>query len=180
VSFRHAIIFTVLIAVLLPYYLYVDQRSADTAEPVRRQDTILKLNSIDALTLIRGPRRVRYEKTADGKLYRVAEPANGFIPQDLMQAMAALLISAKEVEVVAEGPSDLREFGLDQPRAEIVVETPDAREPIHIYFGSLNPTHSAIYAQVRGQPKVFLLGRNADYYQSLIFQWIEGKQGRDA
>ena len=29
-------------------------------------------------------------------------------------------------------------------------------------------------------PKVFLLGENIEYYQSLMFQWIEGKQGKNA
>jgi hypothetical protein len=27
---------------------------------------------------------------------------------------------------------------------------------------------------------VFLLGQNLEYYQSLMFQWIEGKQGKNA
>jgi len=29
-------------------------------------------------------------------------------------------------------------------------------------------------------PKVFLLGRNLEYYQTLMFQWVEGKQGKNA
>ena len=37
-----------------------------------------------------------------------------------------------------------------------------------------------IYAQIEGVPKVFLLGENIEYYQSLMFQWIEGKQGKNA
>jgi len=180
VSARHAIAFTVLIAILLPYYLYVDQRDLTPHALEQQQASLLNLSDIHAITLVSGADRLRYQKSGDGKLYQVAEPPNGFIPQDLMQAMASLLISAKQVDVVADKPSSLAEFGLDHPSGEMVIETPDSKEPIRIYFGAQNPTRTAIYARIEGIPKVFLFGRNLEYYQSLMFQWVQGKQGKGA
>jgi hypothetical protein len=37
-----------------------------------------------------------------------------------------------------------------------------------------------VYAQIEGLPQVFLLGKNLQYYETLMFQWIEGKQGKNA
>jgi len=179
-SARPAIVFTVLLAILLPIYLFVDRPDLAPTPLQERQESLLKLSGIDAITVTRGNESLRYQKTSDGKLYRLIQPSNAFIPQDLMQALAGLLIGAKQVEVVAEDVSNLADFGLDHPQSLMVIEAPGRPEPIKIYFGNENPTHTAIYAQIEGIPKVFLLGSNLGYYQSLMFQWVEGKQGKNA
>ena len=181
-SARPAIVFTALFLLLLPIYLYfdrpADQRAAAKTE--QQQESLLKLNGIESITLKRGSEMLRYEKTADGKLFQLVEPQGKFVPQDLMQALASLLISAKQVEVVAENSNDLAQFGLDHPRSEMTIGGTGTGQPIHIFFGAENPTRTAIYAQIEGIPKVFLLGRNLEYYQSVMFEWVEGKQGKNA
>jgi len=182
VSARPAIIFTALFLLLLPIYWYFDQ-AADkgaAANVGEKQESLLKLNGIDSITVTRGSETLRYQKTADGKLYQLVEPQGKFVPQDLMQALVSLLISAKQVEVVAENANDLAQFGLDHPRSEMTIGTGGTGQPIRIFFGAENPTHTAIYAQIEGIPKVFLLGRNLEYYQSVMFEWVEGKQGKNA
>jgi hypothetical protein len=176
---RHAILFTIVFAILLPYYYLVDTPALKVVRLKQEQESLLKLSSIDGITVSRGPETIKFERTSDPKRYQVVTPSNGFIPQDLMQATTALLLGATSVEVVSDNPNDLRQFGLDQPSTTMVIEAP-GREPIRIEFGSLNPTKTAVYARIIGNPKVFLLGRNLEYYQTLMFQWIEGKQGKNA
>ncbi len=179
-SVRHAILFTILIAILLPFYYYVDRPGVKAAASRVEQESLLNLKGIDALTLTRGDEKIRYERMSDGQHYKVVQPQGKFIPQDLIQALNSLLIGAKSVEVVSTNPNDLAEFGLDKPRGQIVIEAADKPKPINIFFGNENPTHTAIYAQIEGSPKVFLLGRNLEYYQRLMFEWVEGKQGKTA
>lgn len=181
-SARPAIIFTALFLLLLPIYWYFDQAGdkGAAANVGEKQESLLKLNGIESITVTRGSETLRYQKTADGKLYQLVEPQGKFVPQDLMQALASLLISAKQVEVVAENANDLAQFGLDHPRSEMTIGTSGTGQPIRIFFGAENPTHTAIYAQIEGMPKVFLLGRNLEYYQSVMFEWVEGKQGKNA
>ncbi len=178
---RSAIIFTVLIAILLPYYYLVDRpelRLRDIAA-VSQTESLLDLpGGIDSITVTRGAEKVHYARRSDGQ-YKVVEPDGKFVPQDLMKALADLLQGAKTVEVVSTNPNDLAEFGLDQPKGELILETPK-KPPINIFFGNENPTHTAVYARIEGNPKVFLLGANLQYYQTLMFQWIEGKQGKNA
>ena len=180
-SARPAIVFTALFLLLLPIYWYFDQPADKRAANVEeQQESLLKLNGIDSITVKRGDETLRYQKTADGKLYQLVEPQGKFVPQDLMQALASLLISAKQVEVVAQNANDLAQFGLDHPRSEMTIGATGTGQPIRIFFGAENPTHTAIYAQIEGIPKVFLLGRNLEYYQSVMFEWVEGKQGKNA
>ncbi|HXW83976.1 MAG TPA: hypothetical protein VEJ86_06200, partial [Candidatus Binataceae bacterium] len=89
-SARNAIILTVLLAILLPYYLLADRPQVTAAQvPQTTQETLLKLNAISAVTVIRGAETVRYQKAPDGRLFTLTEPAHAFVPQDLMQALSA-------------------------------------------------------------------------------------------
>lgn len=179
---RPAILYTIVFFILLPIYFWIQPAIKPSAALEKeRQESLLKLNGgIDAITVTSGPESLHFQKTPDGKRYQLVAPQGKFIPQDLMNAMVGLLLNAKSVEVVAENSNDLAQFGLDHPKAELTVEAPGKPQPIKIAFGNENPTHTAIYAQIEGQPKVFLLGQNLEYYQSLMFQWIEGKQGKGA
>lgn len=180
-SARPAILFTILFVCLAPFYLLVDRPQVRKGVELEHEHArLMDLSAIDAITLRRGDEVVRFEKTADGKLYKIVTPPNGFAPQDLMQAIATLLIDARDVEVVADNSSNLKQFGLDRPPAELAIESPGRKEPLRLVFGAENPTHTAIYARVSTSPKVFLLGRNLEYYQDLMFQWVEGKQGKKA
>jgi hypothetical protein len=178
-SARHAMVFTILIAILLPFYRYVDRPGVKVAALKADQESLLKLSSVDSITIIRGDKTIQYQLTPDGKHWELVQPAGKFIPQDLMQALAALLINAKSVEVVSTNPSDLAQFGLNQPTGQLVIKS-GSRKPIDIYFGSENPTGTAVYARIEGTPKIFLLGKNLEYYQTLMIQWVEGKQGKNA
>jgi Domain of unknown function (DUF4340) len=177
---RHAILFSILIALAAPYYHFVDRPRPRIAAPSVERMRLLKVSEIDAVTITAGGQTVRFEKAPDGRSYKLVEPPNKFVPQDLMKAMVSLLIDAKSVEVVSTDPGDLAEFGLDRPRAEIAVRARSSRMPIVILLGADNPTGTAIYARIKGAPEVFMLGSDLDYYRTLMFEWIEGKQGKNA
>jgi len=176
-----AIFFTALIAILLPYYYFVDRPELRLKELQPAQESLLNLpGGIEGITLTRGDEKVHYTKMADGSGYKLVEPEGKFVPQDLMKALAELIEGAKSVEVVSTNPNDLAEFGLDQPKGELILEPASKKPAINIFFGSENPTRTAVYARIDNSPKIFLLGANLQYYQTLMFQWVEGKQGKNA
>jgi hypothetical protein len=180
VSARPAIVYTIVFFILLPIYFWIQPSVKPVSALEEKQESLLKLSGIDAITVASGTESLRFQKSKDGSFYEVVAPPGKFIPRDLMDAMVSLLTSAKSVEVVAENSNDLAQFGLDKPKSVVTIEGPGQPQPIKIAFGNENPTHTAIYAQIEGIPKVFLLGENMEYYQSLMFQWIEGKQGKNA
>jgi hypothetical protein len=180
VSARPAIFYTIAFFILLPIYFWIQPSIKPASELENKQESLLKLSGIDAVTVASGSESLRFQKDKHGEFYNLVAPPGKFVPHDLMDAMVSLLTSAKSVEVVAEDTSDLAQFGLDHPKSVVTIEGPGMPQPMKIAFGNENPTHTAIYAQIEGIPKVFLLGQNIEYYQSLMFQWIEGKQGKNA
>jgi len=181
VSARPAIFYTIVFFILLPTYFWIQPSIKPTGALEQKEESLLKLGGgIDAISVASGAESLRFQKTKDGKFYELVAPPGKFVPHDLMDAMVSLLTSAKSVEVVADDSTDLAQFGLDHPKSVITIDAPGQPQPIKIAFGNENPTHTAIYAQIEGIPKVFLLGENIEYYQSLMFQWIEGKQGKNA
>jgi hypothetical protein len=180
VSARPAIYYTIAFFILLPIYFWIQPSIKPANALEEKQESLLKLSGIDAISIVSGTESLRFQKSKDGTLYQLVAPPGKFVPRDLMDAMVSLLVGAKSVEVVAENSNDLAQFGLDQPKSVVTIEAPGQPQPIKIAFGNENPTHTAIYAQIEGIPKVFLLGENIEYYQSLMFQWIEGKQGKNA
>jgi len=178
---RSAILFTVLVAFLFPYYYFVDRPELRIKEVKSEQQNLLDIGSgLDSITVTRGDEKIRFTKMTDGQRFQVVEPDGKFIPQDLMQALASLLSNSKSVEIVSENPNDLKEFGLDQPKGQIILQGTSKPKPITIFFGNENPTQTAVYARIDGTTKIFLLGKNLEYYQQLMFQWVEGKQGKNA
>jgi hypothetical protein len=179
VNVRPAIFYTIAFFVLLPIYFW-DRPSLKPVALSQQEESLLKLSDITGVELDRGSETLKFERAGGGKQFQVVTPAGKFIPQDLMEALTQLLLTQKQVEVVAENSTDLKQFGLDQPQGVMIIQSPGHPEPIKISFGAENPTHTAIYAQVEGKPQVFLLGKNIEYYGTLMFQWVEGKQGKNA
>ncbi len=179
-NIRSAVVFTVVFIILVPIYLWGRPRINPNSALKEREESLLKIDGIDSVEMTRGSESLAYVLTPGGKQFRVTQPATAFIPQDLMQAMNALLTNQKDVEVVAENLDNLSEFGLDNPQTLMTIKATDRAQPIKLLFGSENPTRTAVYAEIEGVPKVFLLGRNLEYYQTLMFQWVEGKQGKNA
>ena len=178
-SARNAIIFAIVLAILLPFYLLVDRRQTGPTLQHQKEESLLKLDGIDALTIIRGSESIRFQKTPDGKLYQVVEPVHAFLPQDMMVAMSKLLIDMTQVEIISNSSSDLSEYGLDHPQFVMLIQPSGGGHEIKLIVGAENPTRTSSYAQVVGNPKIFLVGSNVEYYQSLMFEWAEGKMGKN-
>ena len=178
-SIRPAIFYTIAFFILLPIYFW-DRPSLKPVALSEQQESLLKLNDITGVELDRGNETLKFERADNSRPFQVVAPQGKFIPQDLMEALTQLLLTQKQVEVVSENSKDLGQFGLEQPETVMLIQSSGHPQPIKITFGAENPTHTAIYAQVEGKPQVFLLGKNIEYYGTLMFQWVEGKQGKNA
>ena len=119
-SARPAIFYTIVFFILLPVYFWIQPSVKPEGALEEKQESLLKLDGgIDAITVSSGAESLKFQKTKDGKLYDVVAPPGKFIPHDLMDALVALLMNAKSVEVVAEDTTDLAQFGLDHPKSEM-------------------------------------------------------------
>ena len=103
---RSAILFTILVAVLFPYYYFVDRPELRIKAVKSEQQNLLDISGgLDSIIVTRGDEKIRFTKMTDGQRYQVVEPDGKFIPQDLMQAFASLLVNSKSVEIISEIPT---------------------------------------------------------------------------
>lgn len=93
----------------------------------------------------------------NGKTWQITAPEKLPTDSSTVNGFLSSLTSAKPSEVVAEHPTDLKEFGLNPPQATIEVKTDAKPQDFALHFGSSTPTNSGIYAQVGGQQRVFTL-----------------------
>lgn len=175
---RPAILFSALLVILVPFYFYVDRAKVHEIQVTeQKKANLLDLKGVEAITLSRGTEKVHFQKTADGKLFQITTPPGAFVPQDLLTALSGLYLKSEEVEIVADS-GELSQYGLDHPVMVAEVTSPGRATPIRLTFGNENPTHTATYAKLDNSPQIFLLGMDMKYYQDLIFEWLEGKQGK--
>ena len=65
----------------------------------------------------------------------------------------------KNDKVVSEAPDDLTEYGLEDPRVEVVMKTPARRHSLRV--GKESPIGSGVYAQVDYDRRVVLVDRDS-------------------
>jgi hypothetical protein len=106
----------------------------------------------------------------------LVSPAGLRLTSDLVAALLDTLASIPPVERLSNDGRDATAFGLSPPEAEVSMKGSDGVAAA-IEIGKRNPTGTAVYAAVRGEGSVYLLGLNAQYYVELMFDEI-GRQRR--
>ena len=99
-------------------------------------------------------------------------PARQRVPADLIAGLITNLTQLPDVEVIADNPTDLTQFGLDAPVSQLVL-TPASGDPITVRLGNRNPAGTALYAQRSTSDRVFLIGLNVRYYEDLLFEGVQ-------
>jgi hypothetical protein len=116
----------------------------------------LKQDDITRIEIVRsGTETTRVEKGAGG-VWRITSPEP--LPGD-KDAISSLVSSAASVnadKVVEEKPEDLAIFGLKEPRTRVVITLKDGKTRT-LLLGDDAPVGGGGYAQVDGDPKVYLL-----------------------
>jgi len=169
-TWRRALAYWLCCLALVGYYRAVDRRpAAEAVHVVRAAFLDVGDNRITTLELRREDRVVRCRRV-DAR-WQVTAPAGSVVPADLIAALVTNITELPDVDVVAESSTDLAQFGLDTPAAEMTL-TPESGTPITVRLGSRNPSGTAVYAQRSGSDRVYLVGLNVLYYADLVFEAV--------
>ncbi|MDR1902309.1 MAG: DUF4340 domain-containing protein [Treponema sp.] len=116
----------------------------------------IKLTSLeqDNVTRIEVPESaLLLEKGEDGWAVSGASFA---IDQSSIQSILWGLCNIYAERIVEEAPESLTDYGLDAPRAHIVLTTKDG-EKVELYAGNKSPSLSSMYVMKAGDPNVYLV-----------------------
>lgn len=171
-TWRRAAFYWALFILLGIYYVAVEREPAGEAAAHLTRAPFLNVpeGQLTALQVQSGDIVVRCRRIA-GR-WKVVDPPDSRAPSDLVAGLITNLTQLPDVEVVADKPGDLAQFGLDPP-VSILVLTPALGDPITVRLGNRNPAGTAVYAQRSNSDRVFLIGLNVRYYQDLLFEGLQ-------
>jgi Domain of unknown function (DUF4340) len=109
--------------------------------------------SVRRVEVSRGDQVLRFERTGEG--WRLGDGAEGLVPDDRVDQFLRTIAGLERLEQVADPGASLAEFGLDPPRALVVLS---AGGESRIAIGERNPALTALYVQVAPDPHVVLVG----------------------
>jgi hypothetical protein len=106
------------------------------------------------------------EKTVarrSGSDWDIVEPAPARADNGEVSGLTTNLATLENVRVVDESPTDLRQYGLAEPRVDIGFKTEGGKGESHLLIGDKTATGGELYAKVGNDKKVFLI---AGYLES--------------
>jgi hypothetical protein len=142
---------------LVAYIYFVDSKKPASGAP----ETKAKAFTVDADQI-----EEIHMKPASGDASRVqktngawqlVEPEKADADQGQVSNAATSLATLEINRVIDENPSDLSQYGLNPPRAEIAFRVKGQKDPRQLLIGEKTATGSDLYAKTPDQKRVFLI-----------------------
>jgi Domain of unknown function (DUF4340) len=114
----------------------------------------LKQDDISGLDIRKDGSEVRLAKDGAGQ-WQITAPSPLHADQDAVSSVLSTISSLDSVRLVDEKPADLNQYGLANPRLEIVVTEKDKSQ--RLLVGDDTPSGNAVFAKLAADPRVFTL-----------------------
>lgn len=154
-SFKSVGVLALVLAALGAYIYFVERKRPVGPEAEARPKVFdVEADKIVELMVRSGADRTVLRKV-DGE-WRIVEPIEAKADQAEVSALTSSLASLENVRVVEEEPSDIAQFGLDNPSVEVGFRTEGEKAMRHLRLGDRTATQGDMYAS-RGGKQVFLV-----------------------
>lgn len=100
-------------------------------------------------------------KDASGN-WTIVQPAQAPADRNSVSEVVTNLANLEEDRVVDENASDLKAYGLAEPRLDVAFHVEGEKEPKRILVGDKTPTNMGMYAKLPSGNRVFLVGATLD------------------
>jgi hypothetical protein len=155
--------FVALLAVLIALggYLYFVESKRTPGDDAAKKSKVFTVESdkIDEVTVRSESGDITTLKK-NGSEWQIVAPSGTPADSAEISGITTNLASLQEERVIDENPSDLKDFGLAQPRIEVAFKAGGQEQKLLV--GSKTPTGSDLYAKTAAQPKVFLIASYLD------------------
>lgn len=170
---RQVLVLWVVAALLGAQHFFVDRRRP-VVHPAERPERRRLLATMPADAVL----GVRLERDGfavalrrhDGE-WAVEQPAGGEVAAGLVEAFVEALTKVEEIERLRGRERGDQAFGLVGGALRLAVSDADGREVV-LTIGNANAAGTAVYARLGDAGNAVLIGRNVEYYASLILQEV--------
>ena len=146
-----------LIFIGLAFWVYFQEiKGGKKREEAREKSARLLLferNQVRSLRLKNKGQEVICER--DSNEWKITKPVETQGDRSVLDGLIGRLQRAKIERVVEEAPVGLKEFGLEQPQVEVVLNYRGGKGDT-LWLGDKNPTNSFVYVRRNGQKRVLL------------------------
>ena len=149
-----------LIAVPLGWYAYHDSKKGPVDDSPKRDKVFtVEADKIDEIEIKSetGDRTTVRKKGTD---WEIVQPISSATDQASVSGITSNLSSVEIQRVIDENPSDLKEFGLAEPRVEVAFKANGQQKRLQI--GQKTPAGTDVYAKLPDSKRVFLISSFLD------------------
>ncbi len=166
-KYLNTLIALVILGALYGGFTYWEKRKASQPVKSETSTTSEKIFSVDAGHVRAFTIKPREGEPVtcrrEGGTWTITEPKKLAADQSGISSLLSSLTSATVDQVVEQKPSNLKDFGLDNPSVTLDVATDTKPGKFTLLLGDETPTSGGVYAQVAGNPRVITL---ASYLKS--------------
>jgi len=146
------------LALGLGAYIYFVESKRDLTEPDAKKEKVFALEpgKIEALEVRAAAGDVTTIKK-DGANWQITAPVAAAADAAAVNGIASTIETLESERVLEENPASVKDFGLEPARYSIGFKVAGETAMRRLKLGSKTPTGSEVYAQVEGQPKLFLI-----------------------
>ena len=144
------------------YLYFVDSKRPIVDENAKKKVFSYEADKINQLQVKSETGEVTaLRKDANGT-WTIVQPAQAPADRNSVSDVVTNLANLEEDRVVDENASDLKAYGLAEPRIDVTFHVEGDKEPKRILVGDKNPTNMGLYAKLPSNNRVFLVGNTLD------------------
>jgi Domain of unknown function (DUF4340) len=144
------------------YLYFIDSKRPVSDENAKKKVFSYEADKINQLQVKSGSGEVTaLRKDANGT-WSIVQPAQAPADRNSVSDVVTNLANLEEDRVVDENASDLKAYGLAEPRIDVTFHVEGDKEPKRILVGDKNPTNMGLYAKLPSNNRVFLVGNTLD------------------
>jgi hypothetical protein len=144
------------------YLYFVDSKRPTDAENAKKKVFSYEADKIGQLEVKSSGGDLTALRKDTGGVWTIVQPAEAPADRTSVSDIVNSLANLEEDRVVEENASDLKPYGLAEPRIDVTFHVEGEKEPKHIVFGDKNPTGVGLYARLPVNNRVFLVSNSLD------------------
>jgi hypothetical protein len=160
-SLRSTLILIVILGGLVGYIYYLNGRDTTSTDAKEKAFASVKAEDVEDIRIKSADGQTTHLQKSAGA-WKIVEPEALAADEGALSSITSSLATLEIQRVVDEKPSDLKQYGLDPARVEVEFRVRGDKEPKRVALGEKTPTGGDLYAQLPGQPRVFLVSSFLD------------------
>jgi hypothetical protein len=144
------------------YLYFVDSKQPIEDENAKKKVFSYEADKINQLQVKSSSGEVTALRKDSSDSWTIIQPAQAPADRNSVSDIVTNLASLEEQRVVEENATDLKTYGLAQPRIDVTFHVDGEKVPKQLLLGDKNPTGMGLYAKLPESNRVFLVSTGLD------------------